>query len=351
MIYAPIVVPTLNRSKHLERLLSSLRVNGWAKYTDVYIALDYPPSEKYVAGYGRVCELLDRFDGSCFNSFNIIKRSCNYGVGVNARELLDNVIIPRYDRWIYSEDDLEFSPNFIEYMDKCLERYVDDESVQAICGYSYPLRWDVAEGSTAFFTQATFSAWGTGQWRDKNKKARNAIVHQRYLLEAAKRAFDEGLVDTMTPGRRAEYVSYVTLGAASKEMESFTDIAIGPYLTLTRKKVIIPVMSKVRNLGFDGTGVNCSSIDSTSGKHSLDYDYASQPIDQAKSFELCVDEDESHLAANHRAIGDFLFVPTRTRQLEAVGDFLYRVLGMRGCELGRSVYGAIRNLYRRVKRR
>lgn len=351
MIYAPIIIPTLNRHKHLKRLLDSLARNGWAKHTDVYIALDYPPAKKYVDGYRQVCGLLDGFDGSCFKKFNVVKRDHNYGVGANIRDLIDSVIKPRYDRWIYSEDDLEFSPNFIEYMDKCLDRYADDDNVYAICGYSYPLQWEASEDSTAFLTQATYSAWGTGQWRDKHQVARDAIVERRYLFESAGRAFSEGLVDKMIPGRRAEYVSYVMLGAGNREMESLTDMAMGPYLMLAGKNVVVPTVSKVRNLGFDGSGVNCSSVTSFSGRHSMDYDYSSQPIDRSDSFDLIVDEDESHKDANHSLIGDFLFVPARKKRTEAIGNFLYRVFGVGGCRPGRLAYGAVRGLCRKVKGR
>ena len=304
-----------------------------------------------MAGYKQVCSLLDGFDGSCFNSFNVIKRDYNYGVGKNGSDLIEKAIIPLYDRWIFSEDDLEFSPNFIEYMDKCLDHYADDESIHAVCGYSYPIKWSVARDATVFLTQATYSAWGTGQWRDKNAAAKEDIVYRHYLLENRNRAYGDGLIDAMIPGRRAEYVSYVTLGVGNKEMESLTDMALGPYLMLAGKKVVVPVVSKVRNLGFDGTGVNCSSVVAASGKHSMDYDYANQPIDQSGSFELIVDEDEARFAANHEAIGDFLFVPARERRTEAIGDFLYRTLGSAGCRLGHFVYGTIRGLYRKVKRR
>lgn len=349
MIYAPIIIPTLNRDEHLKRLLDSLALNGWAIYTDVYIAVDYPPSDKYVEGYHRVCDLLDHFDGSTFNSFNVVKRDFNLGVGVNGHELIEALIKPRYDRWIYSEDDLEFSPNFIEYMDKCLDRFADDDGVYSVCGYSYPLNWNLSEGSTVFMTQATYSAWGTGQWRDKHQEGRDAIVHQHYLFSNADRAFKSGIVDAMIPGRKSEYVSYVMLGACEREMETATDMAFGPYLLLSDKKVIVPAVSKVRNLGFDGSGVNCSSIDSFTGKHSLDYDYSSQPIDQSATFELSIDESPDHIAANHRLIGNYLYVSPRLQLSEFIGLLLYKVFGLKGRSLGRFFYLNIRNIYKRIK--
>ena len=58
MVYAPIYIPTLCRSEHFQKCIESLKTNTWARYTDVYIALDYPPSEKYRAGYEKICSYL-----------------------------------------------------------------------------------------------------------------------------------------------------------------------------------------------------------------------------------------------------------------------------------------------------
>lgn len=54
MIYAPVLIPTLNRYDHLRRCLESLSRCSWAEYTDVFVALDYPPEqnrEKYEDGW------------------------------------------------------------------------------------------------------------------------------------------------------------------------------------------------------------------------------------------------------------------------------------------------------------
>ena len=72
MKYAPVLIPTLNRDRHLKRCLDSLAASSVAKYTDIYISLDYPPSEKYVAGYERVKKLLEEYDFSGFKSHTIL---------------------------------------------------------------------------------------------------------------------------------------------------------------------------------------------------------------------------------------------------------------------------------------
>ena len=58
MKYAPIIIPTLNRIEHLKRCITSLQKNPWAKYTPLIVSVDYPPNERYVEGYKKVCKYL-----------------------------------------------------------------------------------------------------------------------------------------------------------------------------------------------------------------------------------------------------------------------------------------------------
>ena len=53
-MYAPVIIPTLNRHEHLIRCINSLKRNPLAKETELYISLDYPPAEKYVDGYLKI---------------------------------------------------------------------------------------------------------------------------------------------------------------------------------------------------------------------------------------------------------------------------------------------------------
>ena len=349
MKYAPVIIPTLCRYKHLKRGLDSLARNPWAKFTDVYVALDYPAKDKYREGYERTRDMLRSYPVSFFKSFNVIQRDSNYGPNRNSEALIEEVIVPRYDRWIYAEDDIEFSPNFIEYMDKCLDYFKDDDRVQAVCGYSYPLDWKKTDRATVFLSQATYSAWGTGQWANRRAIATKDITEKRYLLRSREFAFDEGLIDRMVSGRRAEYVSYITLGVGDRQMETMTDMAFGPYLLLSGKSVVIPEITKTRNLGFDGTGVNCSFIGRAKGAHSLDYDYSRQPLDEEYSFELVEEENINNVQENHVLLDKFLYVPWKNAALECLGTSIYRMFGARGCDVATKVYRLLRAIYRKAK--
>ena len=103
MIYAPVLITTLNRYEHFKETITSLSQCTGADMTDLYIALDYPPTPFYEDGYRKIVEYLPTISG--FKSVNIIKREKNYGMGKNFHDALHQVIFTKYDRFIFSEDD------------------------------------------------------------------------------------------------------------------------------------------------------------------------------------------------------------------------------------------------------
>ena len=101
---------------------------------------------KYRPGWKAICTYLDQSDFSVFKDFHVIRRKINFGAKNNSLDLT-KLIYERFDRVISMEDDLEVSPNFLVYMNKCLEHYEKDEDVMAVCGYSYPIEWRVSKGA------------------------------------------------------------------------------------------------------------------------------------------------------------------------------------------------------------
>ena len=129
MKYAPVLITTVNRFEHFRKCLESLNECTWADQTDVFVAVDYPGKEEHFAGYKRIREYLLQKHNFCFHSLNIIYRETNYfysGKG-NLRCLIDEVF-KKFDRCIVSEDDNVFSPNFLMFMDKALDKFEKDNA-------------------------------------------------------------------------------------------------------------------------------------------------------------------------------------------------------------------------------
>lgn len=287
---APILIPTLCRDIHFIRLIESLKLNTWAKYTDVFIGLDYPPSEKYMEGYRRICEYLEG-DFCQFKSFNVIRRHKNYGSRENMEDL-KSLVFKTYDRFIRTDDDAEFSPNFLEYMNKCLDEYEDDPNVIAVTGYSYPIEWNVSGNATIFKENFICPMWGTGFWRDKYIKVYNYIVKEKRLGQEIDNVISSGVIDNMLDVAKCEFVNLCMSPDYENTLASqMSDISIRMYTAIHDKYIIKPTVSKVRNWGFDGTGMFCPKTSKKSnGKiTAYNYEYALQQIDISSNFELIED--------------------------------------------------------------
>lgn len=327
MVYAPIIIPTLNRYIHFIRLIESLKKNTWAKYTDVFIGLDYPPSEKYRNGYNNICQYLEG-NFSAFRSFNVIRRKENYGSTKNLVELRE-LVLRTYDRFIRTDDDAEFSPNFIEYMDKCLMKYEDAPDIIAVTGYSYPIEWHTSEGATVLKENFTCPMWGTGFWRDKYKKIHKYISQEKGLGIGADYIIKSGGMNKMLNVAKYEFVNL----CLSPEFENtlaakMSDIAVRMYTATHDKYIIVPTTSKVRNWGFDGSGECCQevTIAHEGNATAKNYVYHQQPIDTSDSFELI--EDTLNANDKNKDIMDtFDVLPWRRHFKAYIKLLLFRMLG------------------------
>ena len=312
MVYAPIYIPTLCRYEHFHRCMESLKRNGWASHTDVFIGLDYPPSEKYRPGWEKIKDYLATSDFSVFASFTVFERDKNMGASANSRATRKHIISLGFDRWIYAEDDLEFSPNFIEYIDKCLDYFEDDPDVIGVTGYSYPLKWSVSSGATCFKQNNNASTWGTGYWLKKQIPVMN-YLENKGLKRSVNKVLQKKLYERMIDTAKIEYfneafsiVHYLPINW----MRTTSDMAIRAYLAVEDKCYVTPVVSKTRNHGFDGTGANTQNNKGTKKDSSL------YTLDDACSFNLVVDdlhdyEENKKIMNNHERKNDELLKRTR----------------------------------------
>ena len=326
---APLFIPSLCRYEHFIRAIESLKVNTWAKYTDIYIALDYPANENHFPGYNRICEYLENGDFSCFHQFNVIKRPENWGTYRNCNAIRSE-IMEKYDRWIYAEDDIEFSPNFLEFMNSCLDRYKNDPTVLAVNGYSYDIGWKVSENATVLKQKGTVSGWGIGFWKDKIIEAQKDLRND-FLRKQFSNAVKNNVLRKMISGRRCDYIRFALSGNKDNLFQNPSDISLGIYINLKDMYVITPVISKTRNHGFDGSGLFCERINHYTNKNSLEYNYDTQVIDMDFSVNI-IEDTGNYYDLNIKALDRFLYVPFRQKIITNLMMLYYFLFGQDSCE-------------------
>ena len=261
--YAPVLIPTLCRYETLSKCLVSLSRCTGAEHTELYIALDYPSKDSHWDGYNKIVEFLDGLTG--FKKVHVFKREFNYGINRNAQDLI-NEVTAKYDRFIFTEDDNEFSPNFLEYINDGLEKYKDNPQVVAICGYNYPFPYmNNLKGYHYNVMPITYySCWGVGRWTCKmplhfvnSEKSKEIVFSWKLVIKLWK---------------KNQHITVHRL--LSRYKNAYSDLLWRVYCVFENKYCIMPAVSKVRNLGFNSEGTNCASIDI----------YEQQLIDKEKTF-------------------------------------------------------------------
>lgn len=265
--FAPVLIPTLNRHMHFKRCVESLSVCTHADKTDLYIFLDYPLKDSHWEGYELIKAYLPNIKG--FKTVNVIEREKNYGAVDNIFKSLEYVL-ERHDRLIFSEDDNEFSPNFLDYINKGLDRFEDDENVLAVSGYCQPIKIPKNYDGNYHY-QRRLAAWGFGTWKKKWKSFNYSIEE---LISYTKKC-----ANALKLYKRSQIHLVSVLEAIKYRTDFYGDVAVGFYMTMNENvRCINPTISKVRNHGHDGTGVHCGSMQSDV--------YKIQEIDNEKEFKF-----------------------------------------------------------------
>lgn len=267
--FAPVIIPTLNRYEHLKRCLESLEQCTWADKTDVYVALDFPPSDKYVEGWKKIDSYLkEKEQSNGFKKLIVYRRKENYffsGKGNLATAIKD---LPEGTGcYIVSEDDNEFSPCFLDYMNKALTRYWDDERVTSVSGYNYPI--DMGSYDKNIYAHHQFSAWGVGRWR--HKKIDLKADYAKEILSSFDKTRKLLVVEPALVFKLMKMIARDAL---------YGDLLYSSYNVINRKLSIFPSISLCRNFGHDGSGLHCNNSDPETDI------YACQPISSDSTFEI-----------------------------------------------------------------
>lgn len=255
MKYAPVAILTLNRLDHFRECIESLNMCNWADKTDVYVALDYPPSEKYVEGYRAICEYLDSAHFG-FKNLHIIRRDRNYGLGPkgNLYALLSEQIWPNYDRVIISEDDNVFAKTFLQFMDcglGCCERRKD---ILAVGGFAIPAKWK-DDGSEIVLLNSNANAWGFGMLRERYLEMQSVNVLDFYHSVLSSKERKQRIL-AGSKNDCGALAWYVMMGNGAVN-DTFNSI----YIRDKGMYCLFPKTSKTLNRGTDGSGQTSGKTD------------------------------------------------------------------------------------------
>ena len=246
MPLAPIALFVYNRPAHTLQTVEALKKNSLAKESDLIIYSDAPKTSDATVAVREIREYIGTISG--FKSVTIIERDKNWGL---AHSIIDGVttVVNTYGRIIVLEDDLVTSPYFLDFMNRALDTYQDDEKVMHISGYMFPI--DNTDIPETFFLR-TASCWGWATW---DRAWRHFEKNPKRMLSE----FNESAIRRLNMDGANDFWGQVE----QNERGLIDTWAIFWYASVFKKDGLClhPKFSMVNNIGHDDTGEHCGQTD------------------------------------------------------------------------------------------
>jgi hypothetical protein len=241
---APIALFVYNRLDHTRQTVEALRRNHLAGQSDLFIFADAAKAESGAAAVAAVGKFIRSIDG--FRSVTIRERERNLGL---SNSILGGVtqLCRERGRTIVLEDDLLTAPDFLSFLNRGLDCYETVPQVFSVTGFNFPIAVPANYPYDAYASVRSCS-WGWATWQDRWEKAKWSVS-----------AFDD-LISTAEGRRRVnqagpDLAQMLALQAAGK-IQGW-DVIWGFEHLRHRAFAIRPAISKVYNIGFDGSGIHC----------------------------------------------------------------------------------------------
>lgn len=241
---APIILFAFNRLDALKNTIISLLQNEEAQMSDLYVFVDGPRPNKFgeEEKVKEVQKYIKSIEG--FKSLHYTFSEKNKGLG---NSIITGVsqIINQYGKAIILEDDLEFAKNFLSFMNQSLNQYEKDKKVFSICGYSNRVKTPIGYEYDSYFCTRS-SSWGWGTWADRwNSVDWELKDWNRYSIMAKdfNRWGGSDCFKMLNDWKNGRNHSWAIRFCFSQFLQN--------------KLSLFPIISKVKNNGFDGEGTNC----------------------------------------------------------------------------------------------
>lgn len=159
----PICLFVYKRYEHTRKTIESLRKVKGIENSMLFIFSDGPKNKNDEDDVKKVRDYINSIEG--FKSIEIVESEKNRGL---AKSVIEGVgkLVNQYGKIIVIEDDLEFSNNFLEYMNSALELYENNQDIWSISGYTANIGIPLNYKEDVYFIKRGCS-WGWATWKDR----------------------------------------------------------------------------------------------------------------------------------------------------------------------------------------
>lgn len=244
---APIVVFSYNRPDHLRRTLEALSKNELALDSVLYVYCDGPKDDATDEQKQRIAANRGvAREAKGFKELYVVESESNKGL---ANSIIGGVteVINEYGKVIVLEDDLLTSTFFLKYMNSALDYYQDRPTVMSISANRPPVDKMEIPADYPYDVFVSLRSYSTGwaTWKDRWDRVDWSMDYLDEFLkhpeqvEAFNRAGDD-----MTRLLQMHRDGKIDSWAMRFGFAHFKEHAVA----------ILPCVSYVDNIGFDGTG-------------------------------------------------------------------------------------------------
>lgn len=252
---APIIVFCYNRPNHLRKTMNWLRANKHADQSPLYVFCDGPKPDatsEQIAKVHAARAVVDELAVvPAFKEVHVIKRNENLGLGTSIITGVTEVI-NKHGKAIILEDDLETSPLFLDYMNKCLDHYENRKSVFSISGLSrpHPERFYPEDYPYDVYVSLTHHPTGWATWSDRWAQVDWDV---KYFATVKN---DPQMIKAF---RRAEHCQYEELAWQQSEKVNIWSARFAFAHFVNHAVSICPIVSYINHIGWDAEATHSPS--------------------------------------------------------------------------------------------
>ncbi len=243
---APIALFVYNRPDHTQKTLWALSKNHLANQSSLYIFSDGPKANEQDSNLEKIKKVREVIKSQKWcGKVQIIESKKNKGL---ANSIISgiNQVFQEHKSIIVLEDDLETSSSFLTYMNKALNKYVNENKVFQISGFNFFSNKE-DQNKEAYFLPLT-TTWGWATWKSKWEKIDFECADYVDLVENKNLAFRFNM--------NGSYGYSNMLIRQMKTNGRFDSWGIRYYWSVFKFNglILYPDYSLVTNFGWDGTG-------------------------------------------------------------------------------------------------
>lgn len=251
---APILLFVYNRPNHLRKTLTWLGENELAGQSTLFVFCDGVKKDagklqiEKVEEARRVAHELAVVPK--FKEVRFVEREENLGLGTSII-LGVSEVIQQYGKVIVLEDDLQTSPLFLDYMNKCLDHYENRKSVFSVSGLSrpHPERFYPKDYAYDVYVSLAHHPTGWGTWQDRWAQ----VDWDVNLFEEVKRH-----PEMIEAYRRVEYGEYEALERQQHTQQNVWSARFGFAHFINHAVSICPIVSYINHIGWDSEATNAT---------------------------------------------------------------------------------------------